>query len=592
MQRRTNDVLIDHDVQFASLTSNTSILHGLQCSGYERPSPIQLKAIPLGRLGLNIIAQAKSGTGKTVVFSVIALENINVADSAAQALILAPTREIAVQIKEVMCQIGQNISSFSCHAFIGGMPTFEDEENLRNCQIAVGTPGRVKGLIDSGKFSLKSIRLVVLDEADKLMEGIFRPQIKCNKASTHVEGLRFSERCQNKTITPPPQSHLPKASRPQASARLFGHVRRRPPDGAGPLRPKPSICHALHGNAGARRYAYANTTRLWTLALTAVSSRSQNSRFSGGRWTLQPRAILPVYRVFESSREVCRNYFVPFHRTIPVNPHSCPRSTRRAVDLTRWLTKQGWQAVHISGGLNQRERLEAMSSARNFRVRVLVSSDLIARGIDIERVNLVVNLDLPRDPETYLHRVGRTGRFGELYFALIAHNAFTHPPRQVRSASPSALWTTRNCGPSGSCKVSTASRSANYQDHPEKDLKITDSRNDPASSTATAKSNKHTTSPPKLPKSRPNDQHGQRSTRISVKPPSSTDNGTARWYHEPGAHHYPYWPPATTPAPYQQYQYSYPYPCPWYQLPVPVQGWGGGVERPSIDDFIPPDLPF
>ncbi|RUS29581.1 LOW QUALITY PROTEIN: P-loop containing nucleoside triphosphate hydrolase protein [Jimgerdemannia flammicorona] len=577
MQRRTNDVLIDHDVQFASLTSNTSILHGLQCSGYERPSPIQLKAIPLGRLGLNIIAQAKSGTGKTVVFSVIALENINVADSAAQALILAPTREIAVQIKEVMCQIGQNISSFSCHAFIGGMPTFEDEENLRNCQIAVGTPGRVKGLIDSGKFSLKSIRLVVLDEADKLMEGIFRPQIKAifQKLPDRKQVLAFSATYDDALLTALDRY----VQNPQYVMLSTG---------------TPAL-------EGVRQYYKTMDARPdgRVQPLTKFEMYDRKFQEVAGLFSL-----VPFYQCIVFLNHRGRNYFVPFHRTIPVNPHSCPRSTRRAVDLTRWLTKQGWQAVHISGGLNQRERLEAMSSARNFRVRVLVSSDLIARGIDIERVNLVVNLDLPRDPETYLHRVGRTGRFGT--FGLAVSFVDDEELRSIRvlqseygveigelPENVSADLFERSL--SAADKEALAvheNRRQHLVDHPEKDLKITDSRNDPASSTATAKSNKHTTSPPKLPKSRPNDQHGQRSTRISVKPPSSTDNGTARWYHEPGAHHYPYWPPATTPAPYQQYQYSYPYPCPWYQLPVPVQGWGGGVERPSIDDFIPPDLPF
>lgn len=141
MAQRTKDVLIDEDVYFASLISDSRILDGLLRSGYERPSPIQLKAIPLGRLGLNLVAQAKSGTGKTVVFSVIALEGVKVTGTAVQALIIAPTRELATQIKDVVCKIGQGIEGLGCHSFIGGMPAAEDTSNLLRCQIAVGTPG-------------------------------------------------------------------------------------------------------------------------------------------------------------------------------------------------------------------------------------------------------------------------------------------------------------------------------------------------------------------------------------------------------------------------------------------------------------------
>jgi ATP-dependent RNA helicase DDX20 len=202
----SKDVQINEDLDFSSLVSNPVLLKALENAGYRRPSPLQLKTIPLGRLGLDLIAQAKSGTGKTIVFSVVAIESVlaslppdskiasptddngSAVTAASQkhpqpqqpkAVIIAPTREIAVQIQNVIQSLTQpgfqnQITSFS---MIGGMPIQHDKERLKRCSIVVGTPGRVRYLMTSGELKTNQVRLLVLDEADKLMEDVFREDV-------------------------------------------------------------------------------------------------------------------------------------------------------------------------------------------------------------------------------------------------------------------------------------------------------------------------------------------------------------------------------------------------------------------------------
>ncbi|MGH0188415.1 UNVERIFIED_CONTAM: hypothetical protein FKN15_029648 [Acipenser sinensis] len=136
---RTDDVLQSEGLDFSSLLLSQPVLLGLAASGFQRPSPIQLKAIPLGRCGLGT---AKSGTGKTCVFTTIALDSLVVENPATQVLVLAPTREIAVQIHSVITAIGIEIEGLQCHVFIGGTPVSLDRTRLKKCHIAVGSPGQ------------------------------------------------------------------------------------------------------------------------------------------------------------------------------------------------------------------------------------------------------------------------------------------------------------------------------------------------------------------------------------------------------------------------------------------------------------------
>ncbi|XP_062314200.1 probable ATP-dependent RNA helicase DDX20 [Osmerus eperlanus] len=353
---RTGDVLLLEGIDFNSLLLSPLVLDGLAGAGFQRPSPIQLKAIPLGRCGLDLIVQAKSGTGKTCVFSTIALDSLVLENSTIQVLVLAPTREIAVQIHGVVMAIGSAMEGLECHVFIGGRPVGHDKIHLKKCHIAVGSPGRIKQLIELGLLSTSSIRLFVLDEADKLLEeGSFQDQINWIFSSLPV----------NK------QMLALSATYPESLAQHLARYMREPV------------------------FVRLNPTDPGLLGLK--------------QYYQQVRSHVLPHRVFEEKVLLLLDLFskVPFNQALVFsNLHS------RAQNLADILSAKGLPAVCISGGLTQDQRLEAMSKLKQYQCRVLISTDLTSRGIDAEKVNLVINLDVPQDWETYMHRVGRAGRFG------------------------------------------------------------------------------------------------------------------------------------------------------------------------------------
>uniref|UniRef100_A0A7N8X3B3 RNA helicase n=1 Tax=Mastacembelus armatus TaxID=205130 RepID=A0A7N8X3B3_9TELE len=355
-RKRTDDVLLSEGIDFGSLLLTQPVLDGLSAAGFHKPSPIQLKAIPLGRCGLDLIVQAKSGTGKTCVFCTIALDSLVLENPATQVLVLAPTREIAVQIHSVVMAIGCAMEGLECHVFIGGRPVSQDKTHLKKCHVAVGSPGRIKQLIELGMLSTTSIRLFVLDEADKLLEeGSFQEQIN----------WIFSSLPLNK------QMLALSATYPESLAQHLTRYMREPTF----VRLNPSDM----GLKGLKQY-----------------------------YKLVQSHPLP-HKVFEEKVHHLLELFskIPFNQALVFsNLHT------RAQHLADILSSKGLPAVCISGGLSQDQRLEAMSKLKQYQCRVLISTDLTSRGIDAEKVNLVINLDVPQDWETYMHRIGRAGRFG------------------------------------------------------------------------------------------------------------------------------------------------------------------------------------
>ncbi|XP_068996204.1 probable ATP-dependent RNA helicase DDX20 [Embiotoca jacksoni] len=353
---RTDDVLLSEGIDFASLLLSQTVLDGLSASGFQKPSPIQLKAIPLGRCGLDLIVQAKSGTGKTCVFCTIALDSLVLENPTTQVLVLAPTREIAVQIHSVVMAIGCAMEGLECHVFIGGRPVSQDKHHLKKCHIAVGSPGRIKQLIELGMLSTASIRLFVLDEADKLLEeGSFQEQIN----------WIFSSLPLNK------QMLALSATYPEY---LAHHLTR-----------------------------YMREPTFVRLNLNDMGLKGLKQYYK-----LVHSHPLP-HKVFEEKVQHLLELFskIPFNQALVFsNLHT------RAQHLADILSSKGLPAVCISGGLSQDQRLEAMSKLKQYQCRVLISTDLTSRGIDADKVNLVINLDVPQDWETYMHRIGRAGRFG------------------------------------------------------------------------------------------------------------------------------------------------------------------------------------
>ncbi|KAG1320421.1 hypothetical protein G6F62_011342 [Rhizopus arrhizus] len=350
----SKDVEIDEQVDFNTLLQNEQLLQGLSLSGYERPSPIQLKAIPIGRLGIDLIAQAKSGTGKTVVFGVIAIENVNISIQLPQVIMVAPTREIAVQIRDVVRSLAQ-LMPLKCEAIIGGLSVQADAQKLAGCQIIVGTPGRLLALLEDKKINTSQLKLWVMDEADKLMSDKLQSQVQAvfNKLPKTIQCIAFSA-----TFTEELVADLSMFMKSPQQIRLTEGV--------------PTLKEV-------QQY-YVN-----------IQEASSN---------------LAVYRLkFEEAAKLLSK--IPFYQCM-IFVNNLPRS----IELTDWLNEIGWKSGHISSSLTQDKRLSVMEQMRQFKLRVLVCSDLVARGIDIDRVNLVINLDMPWEVETYLHRVGRTGRYG------------------------------------------------------------------------------------------------------------------------------------------------------------------------------------
>jgi ATP-dependent RNA helicase DDX20 len=161
---------LDAATSFEQLCLPAALLRGLQRAGYRAPSPVQRAAIPLGRAGADLIVQAKSGTGKTCMFAAVLLPSLNLVDPSPQALVVAPTREIAVQIRDVLSALGHFYTGLVVQAFIGGVPVASDRAALRHtCHIAVGTPGRLLTLLREHYLPAQCLRRVVLDEVDQLL---------------------------------------------------------------------------------------------------------------------------------------------------------------------------------------------------------------------------------------------------------------------------------------------------------------------------------------------------------------------------------------------------------------------------------------
>lgn len=355
---RTGDVLLAEPADFESLLLSRPVLDGLREAGFERPSPVQLKAIPLGRCGLDLIVQAKSGTGKTCVFSTIALDTLILENLSTQILILAPTREIAVQIHSVITSIGIKMEGLECHVFIGGTPLSQDKTKLKKCHIAVGSPGRIKQLIELDYLNTGSIRLFILDEADKLLEeGSFQEQINWIYSS------------------------LPASKQMLAVSATYPEF-------------------------------LANALTKYMREPTFVRLNSSDPSLVGLKQYYKVVSSYPLaHKIFEEKSQHLQELFskIPFNQALVFsNLHS------RAQHLADLLSSKGFPAECISGNMNQNQRLDAMAKLKQFHCRVLISTDLTSRGIDAEKVNLVVNLDVPVDWETYMHRIGRAGRFGTL----------------------------------------------------------------------------------------------------------------------------------------------------------------------------------
>ncbi|KAF8960745.1 translation initiation factor eIF4A [Entomortierella lignicola] len=324
------------------------LLRGIYAYGFERPSTIQQRAILPVIKGHDVIAQAQSGTGKTATFSISALQKLDTSINQCQALILAPTRELAQQIQKVVIALG-DFMKVQCHACIGGTNVREDMKILSDgVHVVVGTPGRVFDMINRGALKTDSMKMFILDEADEMLSRGFKDQI-----------YDVFQR-----LPPSTQVVLLSATMPSEVMEV--------------------------------------TTKFMREPVRILVKKDE----------LTLEGIKQFYVAVEKE-EWKLDTLCDLYETVTITQAVIFCNTRRKVDwLTEKLTAREFTVSAMHGDMEQAQREVIMKEFRSGSSRVLIATDLLARGIDVQQVSLVINYDLPSNKENYIHRIGRGGRFG------------------------------------------------------------------------------------------------------------------------------------------------------------------------------------
>ncbi|VDD84908.1 unnamed protein product [Enterobius vermicularis] len=333
---------------FDDMNLKEKLLRGIYSYGFEKPSAIQQRAIVPCTMKRDVIAQAQSGTGKTATFSVSVLQNIDETVPEVQALVMAPTRELAQQIQKVMFALGDYMG-VKCHASIGGTNVREDQRILESgVHVVVGTPGRVNDMIQRHSLQTSSIKMFVLDEADEMLSRGFKDQIyevfKCMPTDVQVVLL---------------------------SATMPSEV-------------------------------------------LEVTNRFMNNpvRILVKKEELTLEGIRQFY-INVDKEEWKFDTLCDLYSTVNITQAVIFCNTRRKVDtLANQMKNEKYTVSCMHGDMEQSERDTIMREFRTGSSRVLITTDLLARGIDVQQVSLVINYDLPSNRENYIHRIGRSGRFG------------------------------------------------------------------------------------------------------------------------------------------------------------------------------------
>ena len=339
------DEVVDN---FDKMSLSENLLRGIYAYGFERPSAIQARAIVPCVKGYDVIAQAQSGTGKTATFAISLMQRIDFSVKECQGLVLAPTRELAQQIQKVVDALGDFLE-VDCHACIGGTNVHADIKKLEaRPHIVVGTPGRVKDLIERKAFRTNNIKMFVLDEADEMLNRGFKDQI--------YEIFR--------NLSPECQAVLLSATMPTEVLEVTKKFMRNPVE---------------------------------------ILVKRDELTLEGIR-----QFFVNVEREAWKYETLCDLY-----EAISITQAVIFCNTRRRVDdLTRHLREKSFVVSAMHGDMDQKTRDCIMKEFRSGSSRVLITTDLLARGIDVQQVSLVINFDLPKNRENYIHRIGRSGRFG------------------------------------------------------------------------------------------------------------------------------------------------------------------------------------
>ena len=340
-------------IPFDTLPLPTALLDNLRQLEYRTMTPIQAASLPLALAGHDLIAQAKTGSGKTAAFALPMLCRLDPRRFAVQAMVLCPTRELADQVSKEIRRLARFADNIKVLSLCGGAPMKPQMASLEHgAHIVVGTPGRLMDHLERGSLKLDALDSLVLDEADRMLDMGF-----------HDDIAFVARRCPAQR-----QTLLFSATYPEGIARLAGEFLRQP-------REVKLLEQHAESKIRQRFYEIEHAARL-----EAVATLLKHYR---------PASTL----AFCNTRQQCR-------------------------DLVEVLHAHGIAALTLNGELDQRERDQVLIRFANRSCPVLVATDVAARGLDIERLEAVINVDVTPDPEVHVHRIGRTGRGDEAGWAL------------------------------------------------------------------------------------------------------------------------------------------------------------------------------
>lgn len=347
--------MAEFETTFADLGLKAPILEALNDLGYEKPSPIQAECIPHLLSGRDVLGMAQTGSGKTAAFSLPLLNNIDPDLRAPQILVLAPTRELAVQVAEAMTEFSKHMRGVNVVALYGGQRYDVQLRALRQGpQIVVGTPGRLLDHLKRGTLDLSKLSGLVLDEADEMLRMGFIEDVETIMAQI-PEGH---------------QTALFSATMPEAIRRITRRFMKEPQE----VRIRSSV-----------------TTR---------------PDISQSYWSVYGmRKNEALVRFLEAEDFDAAIIFV--------------RTKNATLEVAEALERSGYNSAALNGDMNQALREQTLERLKDGRLDILIATDVAARGLDVERISLVVNYDIPMDSESYVHRIGRTGRAGRAGRALL-----------------------------------------------------------------------------------------------------------------------------------------------------------------------------
>jgi len=333
---------------FSELGLSAPILEALAAVGYETPSPIQAKTIPLFLSGSDLLGQAQTGTGKTAAFALPVLAQIDLPQASPQALVLVPTRELAIQVAEAFQRYAAHLKGFHVLPIYGGQSYVPQLKGLkRGVHVIVGTPGRVMDHMKRGVLKLDTIRFIVLDEGDEMLQMGF------------VDAIEW----------------ILEQAPPQRQIALFSATL------------PPAI----------RRIAHTHMRE--PAQITIQNRASTTPKIRQRYWLVSGLHKLDALtRVLEAERFEAMLIFV--------------RTKLETTELAERLEARGFNVAALHGDIPQHQRERTIGRLKAGQVDIVVATDVAARGLDVERISHVVNYDIPYDSQTYVHRIGRTGRAG------------------------------------------------------------------------------------------------------------------------------------------------------------------------------------